>query len=175
MNTGRRRFRSKNKWTELTSVYGEMCCYCHVQIATQLDHVIPYTFSFDNSIHNLRPSCAWCNLLASDKVFESFEDKYDYIKRKRDKATNKRNKMLTCTCCMLPYYSELSNCNAFLCPRCYAYEYDTVNTGIDFAKWLDLLIESGIDYQLNFALADKIHSGNMFGIRERDRIAMMHD
>ena len=94
----------KSIWNELLLMYGEKCVYCHSQIATQIDHVIPYSYIPCHDLINLRPSCARCNLIASDKVFEDFDEKYKYVRSK----CNKEN-LLRCTNCTIPFYFSNKN------------------------------------------------------------------
>ena len=60
----------KKWWNELTERYGDFCFYCRKEIATTIDHVVPYSWDEDNSIENLVPACGLCNSLASDKIFD---------------------------------------------------------------------------------------------------------
>ena len=67
------------------------CLYCGLPSKDE-EHVVPHSF-----LKHLRdtgyvreevlvPSCRECNLIASNNVFDSYEDKYDYIHcRLRDK------------------------------------------------------------------------------------------
>lgn len=143
-------------WATLMSVYGEKCVYCHQAIATQIDHVIPYSYCHYHGLENLRPSCAWCNILASDSVFEDFEQKYDYIRGKRASKRRNPNAMLDCTTCLIPYYSALHP-NAFLCPRCYSIEYKTdLSKCKGWRDWLSILKSVGVDYEAYFALAQLV-------------------
>ncbi|ASN05305.1 HNH endonuclease [Virgibacillus necropolis] len=50
-----------------------MCC----------DHIIPLSFGGSNHNKNLVTACEECNLMVSDKVFDSFEEKKFFILNKR--------------------------------------------------------------------------------------------
>lgn len=59
-----------------------MCIYCGGD-ATEVDHIIPYSYSQDNRKINLVPACGECNRLVSDKVFDTFVEKILFIQRER--------------------------------------------------------------------------------------------
>lgn len=141
-------------WTELISIFGENCVYCHKQPSTQIDHVIPYSYIRTHMMENLRPCCAWCNLLASNKVFEGFEEKYEYLREKRYELRNRRDKALTCSQCLIPYYSAMHN-HPWLCPVCYDREYAT-STRIrpSWKKWIATLSLAGFEPKAHFNLGE---------------------
>ena len=64
------------------------CVYC-TGTATEVEHVEPYSYSKDNSEQNLVAACVYCNSVARDIVFESFEKKKDYILTKRTEKAAK--------------------------------------------------------------------------------------
>jgi hypothetical protein len=106
----------KKHWSTLVKVYGQSCYYCG-EFATCIDHIIPVSYGGGNDIENLVLSCSWCNLLASDRVFESLEEKCDYILIQRSK---KRKVTRTiCTDCLLPFEYRVSSPSLFLCAECY--------------------------------------------------------
>jgi hypothetical protein len=59
-----------------------LCRYCNER-ADQVDHIIPYTWSIRNEDSNLVACCGRCNLVAGNKVFDSFDQKRDYILARR--------------------------------------------------------------------------------------------
>ena len=63
---------------------GGMCYYCG-EIAEVVDHIIPWSWNHSDDDGNLVASCAICNLIAGDKVFESLEHKRKYVLGRRDK------------------------------------------------------------------------------------------
>ena len=77
---------------------GERCYYCGLD-ATERDHVIPWSL-FHTKINTKRsyeddevvPCCSQCNLIAGNKVFDSFVEKREHIqseiKRKYKKILN---------------------------------------------------------------------------------------
>lgn len=66
------------------------CQYCQYNYSTSdkllqlhIDHIKPFSASGSHAIKNLCVSCAPCNLIASNKWFQSFEDKKNYIMSQR--------------------------------------------------------------------------------------------
>lgn len=157
-------------WAELTRRYGTKCVYCNRNIATQIDHVIPYAYSFDSGIDNLRPSCYECNICAHDRVFNSFEAKRSYI-RKHVKI----NRLLTCSVCMLPYYSALCP-SAFFCPHCYALEYDDEPPNDNaWHQWLQYLRDAAICPEAHFLLREYIDDVGVSSMSLHEKIEFVVD
>lgn len=136
----------RTKWKLLESAYGSLCYYCRLNIATQIDHIIPYSYSCDHSIDNLILCCQSCNLKASDKVFSSLYEKENFLRK------YKRNRNLICSNCLIVYYSSLRQCNSFLCPLCFSLEYKKTLKK-DWLNWLSILDKAEIDYCVNHKLA----------------------
>lgn len=111
-------------WDTLTTTYGVNCVYCHGQPATQVEHVIPISYGGNNRLVNLRPVCSWCNLLVGDRVFESFDEKYEWLRQERQRK-QRLQKRTVCIHCLLPYQTPLHSPSPFLCAECYDLEYDT--------------------------------------------------
>lgn len=59
-----------------------LCVYC-LYPGEHIDHIVPYSCTQDSSLENLILSCARCNLLASALVFNTFEEKREYVLSKR--------------------------------------------------------------------------------------------
>src|SRR5688500_7331680 len=107
-----RRMSYKKRWKELIDYYGARCYYCRKEIATTIDHVVPYSWDAVNDIENLVPACALCNCLAGDKIFDSVEKKRQYILAQRSKRNNMRG---ICTECLLPFAYRRHSPSVFLC------------------------------------------------------------
>ncbi|MBN1250083.1 MAG: HNH endonuclease [Anaerolineae bacterium] len=143
----------KYRWERLIEIYGTTCFWCGEEVATTIDHIIPVSWNEDNSIENLVPSCALCNLLASDKVFEYIAEKRAYILHRRKQYTNRR---AICTECLLPYAYRVNSPSLFLCAECYDREY-----GTGYAKkrawhqWLRELRAAGIVPEAHRAAREK--------------------
>ena len=73
---------------EILEYYDYECQYCH-GYGNIVDHIIPQAYMIDNRKINLVCSCMLCNLVASDKVFDSFDDKRRYILNKRKRILSK--------------------------------------------------------------------------------------
>ncbi len=104
---------------------GYVCAYCE-GLADEIDHVVPYVYSQDNSDDNLVASCRDCNGMVSSMVFNSFEDKKVYILEKR--STRKWRKRIAarvsiCVDCKTPYKPETKGSTYFLCAECADKEY----------------------------------------------------
>lgn len=141
MNTSRN-MAYKRKWDELIEYYGARCFYCQVEIATTIDHVIPYDWDGDNSIENLVPACGLCNALASDKMFETIEQKRQYILNQRKTRTLRR---AICTECLLPFTYRMHSPSMFLCAECYDHEYDAhYSETKEWKLWLRQLRAAGM-------------------------------
>lgn len=131
------------KWKELTLRYGDMCFYCGEEAATSIDHVLPYSYAVVNSIENLRPACALCNCIASDKIFESDIEKKWYILGKRNRRHDKNMRHCTCTVCCAPYIYRTHSPSPFMCAECYDEEYGTEYSQLSvWSEWLKLLAEA---------------------------------
>lgn len=135
-----RRTSYKKHWKALIEEFGNKCVYCKQEVATCIDHILPYDWDGNNSIENLVPSCSLCNSIASDKVFESFEQKKQYILSRRKDAER-----AICIDCLLPYTYRLHSPSLFMCPECYDEEDGTNYSGsASWKKWLTLLSEADV-------------------------------
>lgn len=80
----------------------ERCEYCGMT-ATVLDHVVPWAFSHmrgerkTNNKRDVIPACRECNSLASDTVFETIEEKREFIQGRVARRYSKLLKMPTWT------------------------------------------------------------------------------
>ena len=145
----RRDFGYRKHWRTLVQAYGADCFYCHDEPATCIDHVIPYSYDFDNSIENLVPACGLCNALAADKHFEDVEQKRQYILNRRQ---YRKNRKCLCVNCRLPFAYREHSRSLFLCARCYDQEFGTSETKrVAWIAWLSLLREVGIEPDAYFA------------------------
>jgi len=59
-----------------------LCVYCW-NTAEVVDHVIPWSYYHDDSDNNLVAACWLCNLVAYNKIFDSFSKKSAYVQSKR--------------------------------------------------------------------------------------------
>jgi len=132
----------KKKWAELIGYYGARCFYCQVEIATTIDHVVPYSWDQDNEIENLVPACGLCNSLASNTMFGSVEEKRQFILNHRKKYLLRH---AICTSCLLPFSYREHSPSLFLCAECYDLEYGTHNADTQsWEKWIVQLRAAGI-------------------------------
>lgn len=132
----------KKRWRELIDYYGARCFYCHKEMATTIDHVVPYSWDADNAIENLVPACALCNAIAGDKVFDDVEQKRQYILGQRAKRTNMR---AICVECLLPFTYRAHSPSMFLCAECYDLEYSTcLAQSMEWTRWIFQMRRAGI-------------------------------
>jgi hypothetical protein len=153
-----RRTTYKKRWKELIEYYGARCFYCRKEIATTIDHVVPYSWDGVNDIENLVPACVLCNCIASDKMFDSVEHKRQYILKQRAKRSNMR---AICLECLLPFNYRRHSPSIFLCAECYDIEYGTKSSKTkEWDKWLYQLRQAGIPVEAHRAMRvrmEKLH------------------
>ena len=158
------------KWALVVQVYGDTCVYCHNQPATQIDHVIPVSWKECNHIYNLRPACAWCNLLAGSQVFGNFDDKYEWLRGERNRKRKFQGQRTVCTCCKLPFQNPFHAPNYFLCAECYDFEYGKlVHLRPRWQEWLNLCAAAGFIVPAHRALAAvvRVNPGTTIPVKEK--------
>lgn len=99
-----------------------MCVYCGGD-ATVVDHILPWTWDHNDDPLNLVASCIDCNLIASDKIFDSLFDKAAYIRGKRGliKWTRRdfqKRSVNICINCKAYFKLCVNGATNFLCIRC---------------------------------------------------------
>mgnify|MGYP006935490965 CR=1 FL=1 len=141
MNASRSRA-YKKYWQELIQLHGPRCYYCQKEIATTIDHVVPYSWDADNEKANLVLACGLCNSLAGNMMFDSVEQKRQYILGERKKRVNQR---AICAQCLLPFTYRRHSPSLLLCAECYDEEYDTdYSKTKEWRKWIYQLKAAGI-------------------------------
>lgn len=162
------------KWVLVTETYGDLCAYCHSQPATQIDHVIPVSWKECNHIWNLRPACAWCNLLAGSSVFETFDEKYEWLRMERNRKHKKRGSRTICTCCKLPFQNPTHAPNYFLCAECYDYEYSrALHLRTQWKQWLTLVATAGFIVPAHRALGAIVRANPGTTIPAKEKAALL--
>ena len=73
---------SRNSKDDVLERDDHKCQYCGCD-ADCVDHIIPWSHCHDNSPFNLVAACSLCNSVASNKVFDTFAEKKNYIVTKR--------------------------------------------------------------------------------------------
>ena len=66
-----------------------LCQYCGDD-ATEVDHIIPWSFCLKDDLNNLVASCKLCNAYAGSCIFDSFQDKKAYILGQRHRRELRR-------------------------------------------------------------------------------------
>lgn len=74
--------RIKRNYSVTKRTYSEICVYCG-GIGDTIDHVLPFTLYVDHSRANLVTACQSCNSIAGAKVFQTFDEKRDFIRQRR--------------------------------------------------------------------------------------------
>src|SRR4030065_1550896 len=62
--------------------YDYTCVYCFCD-GDNVDHIIPWSYTHDDSEDNLVVACWICNLIASNRVFDTFEEKQIFIQNRK--------------------------------------------------------------------------------------------
>ncbi|TXH08324.1 MAG: HNH endonuclease [Hyphomicrobiaceae bacterium] len=104
--------------------YDHTCVYCEYE-ATTVDHVIPYTYGGSDEDDNLVACCSICNSIASNKIFETFEGKRAFIRKRygpylEGRVRRERRKLSMCGDCGTVYQPRVNGASAVLCAECYA-------------------------------------------------------
>jgi hypothetical protein len=156
----------RKHWPALVNTYGQACYYCG-EFATCIDHVIPASYGGSNDFDNLVLSCALCNLLASDIVFDDVEEKRLYILKRRAKGN--RLTRTICTDCLMPYEYRVGSPSLFLCAECYDLQLECPTYAMRPAwhRWLKELEAADIPVEIHRQLRD-MH----FSSRERKLVAL---
>jgi hypothetical protein len=110
--------------TDVLERDGYLCVYCG-EIATCIDHVIPWSWSRCDELDNLVASCNDCNMMVSNMMFNDFGAKCQYIRHRRVSTkwvSRRRIKHTTCVRCEMPYLTT-NKTTSMLCERCAREEY----------------------------------------------------
>ena len=67
---------------EILDKYDYTCVYCFND-AEQVDHIIPWSYAHDDREENLVACCWICNLIAYNKIFDTFRLKSEHIQAVR--------------------------------------------------------------------------------------------
>jgi len=73
----------KKRKNKLIWDYAGVCQYCYEYFwdNLEIDHIIPYCGWWSNELSNLTVACKKCNNVWSDKLFNNFFEKQEYIAR----------------------------------------------------------------------------------------------
>jgi hypothetical protein len=144
----------KKWWNELADIYGGLCFYCKKEIATSIDHVVPYSWDQDNYLDNLVPACTPCNPIAGNKMFDDIESKRRYILKQRE---SRRNMRAICIDCLLPFTYRRHSPSLFLCAECYDAEYLTeYSKTTEWKRWIEQLRTAGIPAEAHREIRKKV-------------------
>lgn len=111
---------SQSKRERILSEYNYLCVYCG-DAASEVDHILPYSYKINNSDSNLVASCKICNLIAGSKIFDNFSLKKSYILGERKSIKWRRkigaNKSL-CSDCGNDFVPRQNGATRFQCLYC---------------------------------------------------------
>lgn len=105
-----------------------ICAYC-LGDATEVEHVVPWSWTHNDDEDNLVASCRDCNSIAGGRIFGSFDEKRAYILTMRSgrKWTRKlaiKYQVFRCSTCHIIFEPLKDGATNFLCPKCTKREYD---------------------------------------------------
>ena len=95
-----------------------LCRYCN-DWADCVDHILPHSYGGTNDDGSLVASCSFCNKAATDKVFDSFEEKREYLQQFISLKIKRRSRKI----CIFPDCGEFfeyrkNGATAVLCQVC---------------------------------------------------------
>lgn len=90
--------------------------------APQVDHLMPWSYSYDNEFENLCVLCDRCNHIKSNKVFDSVGEARDYIASKRGGVGFLPNKK----------YTDCARCKKKFVKHSYQQKFCTTKCRSDF-------------------------------------------
>lgn len=98
-----------------------VCVYC-LDDATEVDHVVPFSWSQCDDPDNLVSSCEICNGIASNLMFDDFDLKSEYIRTVRQSRKwsrrLKRAMRAQCNECKRHFRPLYRNATLFVCYEC---------------------------------------------------------
>lgn len=103
---------------------GHTCRYCGDR-AEYVDHVVPWSFGGTDDPSNLVAACYVCNSKAYNHVFDSFEDKKEYLRNYNESIAGRRRRQQwrrSCVCpdCDALFTPNVDGASSLLCGSCYA-------------------------------------------------------
>lgn len=101
-----------------------ICFYCGYE-AEEVDHIVPYSYGGTDDENNLIASCTICNQIVSNRVFDTLEEKRDWIREQYGPWMEKRYKRMlhrysVCADCQELYSPKAPGASNLLCAPCYA-------------------------------------------------------
>lgn len=95
-----------------------LCRYCR-DWADCVDHILPHSYGGTDHDDNLVAACHFCNLKAGNKVFDSFEEKHEYLQQFiPEKLKRRRRKLCICPDCGEFFEYRKYGATAVLCQIC---------------------------------------------------------
>jgi len=102
---------------------GGICAYCGWE-ADQVDHIVPWSYGGSDDGANLVACCGICNMIANDKVFDSFDAKRTYVQLRygpfmEGRLRRIRRTLSWCPDCQNVFSPRVGGSSAVLCAECY--------------------------------------------------------
>ena len=116
----RRRKLTKRQKDRILERDGYVCFYCLGE-ALVVDHIVPWSYTFDDHPDNLIASCELCNALASDMVFNTLAAKAEYVAKKRRLRRHNgfHYSKAVCEQCEATFSPGVEGASNLLCGDCY--------------------------------------------------------
>ena len=100
-----------------------LCFYCEYE-ATEIDHIIPYTYGGSDEEENLVACCDICNKIASNKIFDTIAEKRAFVRSRygpylEGRARRIRKKLSLCGDCLMVFTPNVNGASFLLCGECY--------------------------------------------------------
>ena len=134
---------------------GNTCGYCGYE-ATQIDHIVPYSYGGRDDEDNLISCCAICNCIASDRVFDTLDEKRAFIVARYGQYFERRwarvrKQLSMCGDCGFIFIPRVDGATALLCAKCVKIDRYTVSE----SKQEKRKIIDAINASLGITPADK--------------------
>lgn len=103
------------------------CQYCGDE-ACEIDHIIPVSAGGSDHVMNLVAACRYCNGRVSNRVFDSLEEKKEYLALLSERRIKrKRRRLSICADCGIVFEYRKDGASRVLCADCY--EIDALGEG----------------------------------------------
>jgi CRISPR/Cas system Type II protein with McrA/HNH and RuvC-like nuclease domain len=118
----KRQYVHREKRERILEKYDYICVYC-LDEATCVDHIVPWSYSRNNSDDNLIAACNWCNQKLYNKVFSptsismALDKKQKYIRELLNQF-GKRDPRSRCPDCHLYFRPLVDGATMLICPDC---------------------------------------------------------
>ena len=100
-----------------------VCFYCGYE-ADVVDHIIPYAYGGTDDDNNLIAACSICNSIAGSRVFDTLDEKRNWIREQYGPWMERRYRAMlhrysVCADCHEMYNPSGPGTSNLLCRKCY--------------------------------------------------------